>query len=304
MKVNTKTMVLMIIGILFVLSLMNLFSFNLAFTVKENNYFNLNHVQLKISAISGRIHINNNWSDSKTAGICTGSGIESDPYIIENLEIDGQGLGSCLLIENSNAHFKIQNCYFNNTGSSYYDAGIKLDYVDNGQLLNNNATGEAFGFFLNNTNNILIVGNRLTAKRGLYIGISSGTIMYLNDLIGQQLDMFIAIRDESAYRFFSPKKAIYTYKGNTFTQYLGNYWSGDVSNSDNNNDGIGDTPQIYYDSYDQLIDQYPLIDQVINYEIVSFTEGSEGMIPGYNPFLLIAIMSIISVFLLKKVKKS
>lgn len=306
MNLNTKMkiIVLMTLGVMFVISSITIINNNLIINAESTKRTNSDNENLKISKVSGKIHINNNWSDAKTAGICTGSGTESDPYIIENLEIDGGGLGCCILIENSDVYFKIENCYLNNTGDEYYDAGIKLIDVDNGQLLNNNATGSTFGFFLNRSDNNLITGNRLTGKRGLYIGICYGTIMYLNNLKGEQMDLFILIKDESAYRFHSPKKATYIYEGNTFTKYLGNYWSGLTGIFDNNNDGIGDDPQIIYDLYDLLLDRYPLVDPFENYEIVKFSEDSKGLIPGYNLFFLIGMIGIISIFLLNRWKKT
>ena len=90
---------------------------------------------MKISAVSGKIHIYYNWSATKTAGICTGSGTKTDPYIIEDLEIDGGGSGSCILIENSNVYFKIENCMDYNSGNAWADAGIRLYNVDNGKLI-------------------------------------------------------------------------------------------------------------------------------------------------------------------------
>jgi len=305
MKLDTKMkpIILITLGVMFVISAILTINNNLNFNYGNSDNSKIDNEQLKISKLSGKIHINNNWSDAKTAGICTGSGTESDPYIIENLEIDGGGSGSCILIENSDVYFKIENCYLNNTGDEYYDAGIKLIDVDNGQLLNNNATGSTFGFYLNRSDNNLITGNRLTGKRGLYIGICYGTIMYLNNLKGDQMDLFILIKDESAYRFHSPKKATYKYEGKTFTKYLGNYWSGLKQNIDNNNDGIGDDPQIIYDLYDLLIDRYPLVDPFENYEIVKFSEDSKGLIPGYNVFFLIGMIGIISIFLLNRLKK-
>lgn len=298
LRIKKKKTGLIILGFMFVISTIAIMNYS----SESSESSAINNDNLKISKVAEKIYINNNWSDTKTAGICAGSGTESDPYIIENLEINGGGIGSCILIENSNDYFKIENCYVHNTGNEYYDAGIKLINVDNGQLINNNATSLAFGFFLNNSDNTLIIGNRLSCYKGLFVGISYGTVMYLNNLIGGQYDMFISIRDESAYRFYSPKKATYKYKNNTFTKYLGNYWSGLSPNDDDNNDGIGDDPQIYYDSYDLLIDRYPLKEPIENYEIIKFSE--EGMIPGYNLCILIGIIGIISIFLLHKLKIS
>ncbi|MFX1479626.1 MAG: hypothetical protein ACFFCI_16005, partial [Promethearchaeota archaeon] len=65
----------------------NIFTKNVEYTNSPNEI-------IKITKVSGKIHISNNWSDAKIAGICTGSGNFSDPYIIEDLIIDARGTGS------------------------------------------------------------------------------------------------------------------------------------------------------------------------------------------------------------------
>ncbi|MFX1503824.1 MAG: nitrous oxide reductase family maturation protein NosD [Promethearchaeota archaeon] len=75
---------------------------------------------------------------------CSGSGTIGDPYVIENVTIDGQYSRSCIEIRNSNVHFEIRNCTLYHGG--YYlsifdpDAGIRLDHVTNGVLVNNNCS--------------------------------------------------------------------------------------------------------------------------------------------------------------------
>ena len=71
---------------------------------------------------------------------CSGSGTLEDPYILENIIIDGQNSGSCITIRNSRAYFIIRNCtLYNSGGRSIFNwvAGIKLVNTKNGLLLNN-----------------------------------------------------------------------------------------------------------------------------------------------------------------------
>lgn len=130
---------------------------------------------LSLSKVSGKIYINNNWTDAKAAGICTGLGTSSDPYVIEDLTIDGGGLGSCILIEYSTVYFRIENCTVYNFGEEHGDAGIKLYHVDNGQLIDNVVSGntvsygESYGIYLQSSYYIIISGN--TVSNNKYIGI-------------------------------------------------------------------------------------------------------------------------------------
>ncbi|MBA7681485.1 hypothetical protein ES703_89824 [subsurface metagenome] len=86
------------------------------------------------------------WAEAVVEGWCRGSGTLNNPFIIEFVKIDGQNLGSCLIIRNSTVYFRIKNCTFYNSGSDQHDAGIKLLDVSNGELIflncsNNNGNG-------------------------------------------------------------------------------------------------------------------------------------------------------------------
>ncbi|MCK4730061.1 MAG: PKD domain-containing protein [Candidatus Aenigmarchaeota archaeon] len=57
-----------------------------------------------------------------------------------------------------------------------------------------------------------------------------------------------------------PEKIIYTYKGNTYTNYLGNYWE-DYEGVDGDGDGLGDSPYIIESGGDN----YPLMEPFETY---------------------------------------
>ena len=136
---KTKTIILIILGIFFVFSPIITTNFNLK-NSEFSDGISLDE-NLKISKISGKIHIDGNsgWDAFKTAGNCTGNGTYSEPYVIEDLEIDGGGSGSCILIENSDVYFRIENCTVYNSGGDP-DAGILISHVNNSQLIGNNAS--------------------------------------------------------------------------------------------------------------------------------------------------------------------
>ncbi|MFX1498962.1 MAG: NosD domain-containing protein [Promethearchaeota archaeon] len=134
----------------------DIFHYNSQYNI---NYSNLEN--LRSSAIWGKIHIKNNWTATKEAGICTGNGTFTDPYIIQDLIIDGGNLGNCIKIENSSVYFKIENCTFYNSGGIYGNAGIFLSNVNNSQLINNNCSFNFHGMFLSDCYNNTVLGNIL-----------------------------------------------------------------------------------------------------------------------------------------------
>ena len=166
MKLKSKIIKLITLGIILGFSL--IFSSNLCFTMSNNNNSseygenrNLDNKNLQISTVSGKIHIDNNWSAAKAAGICTGIGTYTEPYVIENLVIDGGNSGICILIENSILYFKIENCTIYNSGISHPSAGVRLTHVNNSQLINNNCSSSLLGITLAYSNNNTISGNNI-----------------------------------------------------------------------------------------------------------------------------------------------
>ena len=104
---------------------------------------------------------NYNWSKTATDNpFCSGSGAWNDPYLIENVTIDGQGSGSCIEIRSSNEYFIIRNCTLYRSGSVLdADGGIRLQSVNNGKLIDNNCSFNGNGIFLINSDNNTISGN-------------------------------------------------------------------------------------------------------------------------------------------------
>jgi len=131
------------------------------------------------------------WSEASAQTWCTGEGIPNNPYIIENLIIDGGEMGSCLEIRNSDAFFIIRNCTVYNSGKYYPNAGIKLQKVSNGLLINNYALNNDYGgIVIFDSNNNIISGNTISENNiGIYLHNSynntvSGNIVNMNSLYG------------------------------------------------------------------------------------------------------------------------
>lgn len=91
--------------------------------------------------------VNYNWTKvSDTYDWCNGSGSWKDPYIIENILIDGLSSSNCIEIINSNVSFIIRNCTLFNSGPSR--AGIRLSNVNNSRITSNiHIYNNEFGIF-------------------------------------------------------------------------------------------------------------------------------------------------------------
>ncbi|MFX1408405.1 MAG: NosD domain-containing protein, partial [Promethearchaeota archaeon] len=110
-----------------------------------------------------------NWTWAVDQPWCTGDGTENDPYIIEDLIINGEESDQCIAIYNSIVYFIIRNCTVYNSNSTYQDSGIKLYKVENGKLINNYCLNNSVGIRLNQSSYNNISGNDL--YNNTYYGI-------------------------------------------------------------------------------------------------------------------------------------
>jgi parallel beta-helix repeat protein len=182
---KSKIIILLALGTLFALSpvITTDLSFTTGNTNKSSEYsddISLDNKNLKISAISGKIHIDNNWTAAKIAGICTGNGTYSEPYVIEDWVIDGEGSGSCILIENSDVYFRIENCSVYNSKSYLLirSHGIRLSNVNNSLITTNNCSSNYYGIHIYNGENNTVSGNTANNNyHGIYLsGSNNNTI--------------------------------------------------------------------------------------------------------------------------------
>ena len=103
-----------------------------------------------------------------------------------------------------------------------------------------------------------IVNNTISDNGyGIYFPHTTGSVIYLNNFIDNTYNVYSS---DSSNIWNSTSLITYTYNGNTYTNYLGNYWS-DYTGSDADGDGIGDTPY----SIDSDVDNYPLMESFENY---------------------------------------
>jgi parallel beta-helix repeat protein len=136
--------------------------------VNVNSNEALPNSRLKSSSGLANLYIygNTGWEDlATTYEWCTGSGEQTDPYVIKDLLIDAGGNAYGILIENSNVYFRIERCTIYNTG---FDGGICLRQTQNGQLIDNYCSNNRIGIKLHLSDNNVISGNQL------YNNIASG----------------------------------------------------------------------------------------------------------------------------------
>ncbi|MFX0098001.1 MAG: right-handed parallel beta-helix repeat-containing protein, partial [Candidatus Hodarchaeota archaeon] len=109
------------------------------------------------------------------AGLATvassGSGTYDDPYIIEDLIIDGSSYAQHLIqVTNTDAYLIIRNCTLFSTTSNFY--GIYLGTVQNVMVTNNSISYTYYGVYSSGSaNNLTIHDNVISHSRsmGLYL---------------------------------------------------------------------------------------------------------------------------------------
>ena len=100
---------------------------------------------------------------------CNGTGTWNDPYIIENITIDGGETDTCISIKNSSVYFIIKNCRINNP-----DVGLHISNASNGEIKDNILNDYLFfGISIFNTYNISIIRNTLNGFYRSNVGIDS-----------------------------------------------------------------------------------------------------------------------------------
>ncbi|TFF90357.1 MAG: hypothetical protein EU548_03405, partial [Promethearchaeota archaeon] len=138
------------------------------------------------------------WAEAVLEHWCTGSGTWSDPYILENIIINGLNSSSCLTIKDSSKYFIIQNCTLFNAGLSPY-AGLKLDHVQNGFIYNNNVSyNNRWGIHINSGYNNTIYKNLAIRNIGNNIFLSNTYENLIEQNIASEGD-YTGIKLENSY---------------------------------------------------------------------------------------------------------
>jgi parallel beta-helix repeat protein len=116
--------------------------------------------------------------------VVSGSGSESNPYIIENWTIDASN-DTGIWIENTDVYFIIRNCYiFNGTNGSSQYYGAYFYNITNGTIEDNRIANNSYGILFYNSNNNKIVNNTIKDHpyRGFYLSYSNFNEVSFNNI--------------------------------------------------------------------------------------------------------------------------
>ena len=167
------------------------------------------------------IRIDGNANFTSANGVVSGTGTQTDPYILENWEIDGSGYRYALYIGNTTAYFIVRNNYLRNASGVgswpyYYNTGLILYNVQNGivennrfagnsyvgtllisttasNITNNNVTGNGFyGILLSSSTDIEIKYNRVSSNtNGIYLYFSNNNVLSNNNATANAYGIYL-----------------------------------------------------------------------------------------------------------------
>ena len=184
----------------------------------------------------------------------------------------------------SSSNNLITNNVISNNGDRviYLDIDCSNNEITNNIITNNTCTGIWFHHSSNNnvTDNIISnngggihirwdsTNNRITRNninsngKGISFGDgANNNIIYLNNFVNNSQSPVFDGYSPLTNIWNSTEKINYTYDGNNYTNYMGNYWDS-YTDIDINNDGIWDTP---YSMPESNSDDYPLMKPFENY---------------------------------------
>ncbi|RLA93207.1 MAG: hypothetical protein DRG69_07510, partial [Deltaproteobacteria bacterium] len=144
----------------------------------------------------------------------------------------------------------------NNIADSNNMDGIYIVSSSDNTIENNNVLNNVAGICFEYSSNNKVYNNNVSMNNGAgihFLWSSDTNIIYLNNFINNGINFYSL----GCINFWnSTSKITYTYNGNLYSNYLGNYWD-DYTGSDVNGDGIGDVPY----SIDSNKDYYPLMER-------------------------------------------
>ena len=228
--------------------------------ILKNNIINTYHGIYLLDSSSNKIS-NNNVLNNKKEGIYLSNSFNNT--ITNNSALNNDLEGIRLLSSSNNI--------ITNNKVLKNDFGFYIYKSSNNNIINNNniSLNIADGIVIESASNNEITKNNINSngQRGISIVSTKNNKIYLNNFINNtDTTPFVGL--DVSNNWNSPEEIPYTYSGSKYTNYLGNYW-GDYEGTDENNDGIGDTPYVIedYRKFNGIIkkDKYPLMTSFENY---------------------------------------
>ena len=203
--------------------------------------------------------------------------VNCNNIVVKDLDLSNNYQG-ILLASSTNSRIENVNLHGN-------AEGICLAFSSNNTLVNNvvkSNTFSGFSFTQSSKNNAIISNTISNSRYGVRLFYSSDeNLFYYNNFIENQHGLDLSdVHTPVNTKWNSPEEIAYIYNGNTYTNYLGNYWD-DYTGEDTDNNGIGNIPY----SIDGDQDNYPLISPFENYSLTDTTNllGDLGSAGGGPP---------------------
>ncbi len=117
MIMNAKVLSLLMVGLLF-FSIVPACDWNNNLDLKISRVSDPIKLEPGVRAPHGVIRINGDEDFTLENGVTDGSGTEADPYIIEDMDINGSGEGFCIFIGNTTKYFLVRDCEFHHGDGS------------------------------------------------------------------------------------------------------------------------------------------------------------------------------------------
>ncbi|MCG2759351.1 MAG: right-handed parallel beta-helix repeat-containing protein, partial [Desulfobacteraceae bacterium] len=201
--------------------------------------------------------------------INSGKGIEIASFapdcIIRNCVIEAPSM--MIILHARNITF-MNNVISNSTYSSR-----ALSIPRNGSTIVNNTIINSVGaailpyYDAPGPNGIISRNNFISNGKGIWLHSSytyPGNKIYLNNFVNNTINVQYTGTPPLTY-WNSTEPIDYTYGSNTYTNYLGNYWSPQYTGSDGDGDGIGDAPYDIPPASPVHYDYRPLMEKFENY---------------------------------------
>jgi len=204
-------------------------------------------------------------------GLSASTGLEiksgSDNTTFENNVVSNATGSHCVAYIKGDSCIIANNIFMNNKPTSgsarVISQGLGNGIIANNTIINNNGAG-ILVYSSTSASNKIKKNNIISNGKGIWLyKAGEGNKIYLNNFVDN--DVSVAITSTTTTNIWNSTETIkYVYNGNTYTNYLGNYWKPQYTGSDGDGDGIGDTAYPIPGSATDK-DYRPLMDKFENY---------------------------------------